>query len=74
MARRGVAVGDFPQLAIELIRQVEETKEPLTITRHGVPVVELRAVTVDPEALLGSVTWLDPDLTRPLVGPADWEA
>jgi hypothetical protein len=35
---------------------------------------ELRAVTVDPEALLGSVTTLDPDLTRPVLGPEDWEA
>lgn len=58
----------------ELVRHVEETKEAITITRRGVPVAELRAVTVDPEALLGSVTYLDPDLSRPVVGPEDWEA
>ena len=74
MGKREVAVGDFRQRATELVRQVEETKEPITITRHGVPVAELRAVTVDPEALLGSVTYLDADLTRPVVGPEDWEA
>jgi antitoxin (DNA-binding transcriptional repressor) of toxin-antitoxin stability system len=74
MAKREVAVGDFRQRATELVRQVEETKEAITITRRGVPVAELRAVTVDPEALLGSVTYLDPDLTRPVVGPEDWEA
>ena len=34
----------------------------------------LRAATVDPEALLGSVTYVDPDLTSPVVGPEDWEA
>jgi hypothetical protein len=39
-----------------------------------VPVAELRALTVDSEALLGSVTHLDPDLTRPVVAPGDWEA
>jgi hypothetical protein len=39
-----------------------------------VPVAELRPATVDPEALLGSVTYRDPDLTRPVVGPEDWEA
>ena len=74
MARREVAVGDFRQRATELVRHVEETKEPITITRHGVPVAELRAVTAHPRALLGSVAYLDPDLTRPVVGPEDWEA
>jgi prevent-host-death family protein len=74
MAKREVAVGDFRQRATELVRQVEETKESITITRRGLPVAELRPVTVDPEALLGSVTYLDPDLTRPVVGTEDWEA
>lgn len=74
MARREVPVGDFRQRATELVRQVEETKEAITITRRGVPVAELRAVTAQPEALRGSVTYLDPDLTRPVVGPEDWEA
>jgi antitoxin (DNA-binding transcriptional repressor) of toxin-antitoxin stability system len=74
MAKREIAVGDFRQRATELVRQVEETKQAITITRRGVPVAELRAVTVDPEALLGSVTVLDPDLTRPVVDSDDWEA
>ncbi len=74
MAGREVAVGEFRQRAAELIRQVEQTKEVLTITRRGVPVAELRAVSVDPEALLGSVTLLDPDLTRPVLSPEDWDA
>ena len=74
MSKQMVAVGEFRQRATELVRQVEETKEPITITRRGVPVAELRAVTVAPEALLGSVQYLDPDVTRPVVGPEDWEA
>ncbi len=74
MAKREIAVGEFRQRATELVRQVEETKEPITITRRGVAVAELRALTVDPKALLGSVTYLDPDLTRPVVDPEDWEA
>jgi antitoxin (DNA-binding transcriptional repressor) of toxin-antitoxin stability system len=71
--RSRVAVGDFRQRATELIRQVEETKKAITITRRGVPVVELRAVTADPKALLGSVTYLDQDLTRPVVSPGEWD-
>lgn len=74
MAKKEVAVGEFRQRATELVRQVEATKEAVTITRHGVPVAELRSVTVDPEALLGSVEYLDPDLTRPVVEPEEWEA
>ncbi len=74
MAKREIAVGEFRQRATELVRQVEETKQAITITRRGVPVAELRAVTVHPETLLGSVTYLDPDLTRPVVGADEWEA
>jgi prevent-host-death family protein len=74
MATREVPVGEFRQHATELIRQVEQTKEVLTITRRGVPVAELRAVSVDPAALLGSVTALDPDLTRPVLEADDWES
>jgi len=72
--KREIAIGDFRQRATELVRRVEETKEPIIITRHGVPVAELRAITADPQALRGSVTILDPDITRPVIDPSDWEA
>ena len=49
MAEREVAVGELRQRATRLVRQVEQTKEAITITRRGVPVAELRPVTVDPE-------------------------
>ncbi len=74
MAKREIAVGEFRRRATELVREVEETKEPITITRHGVAVAELHAVTVDPDALLNSVTYLAPDVTCPVVGPEDWGA
>ena len=74
MNNREVAVGVFRQKATELVRQVEETKQPITITRRGVPVAELRAVTVDADALIGSVTYLDDDLTRPAMNPKEWES
>lgn len=74
MANREIAVGEFRQRATEIIRQVEETKEPITITRRGVAVAELRSVRSDPEALLGSVTVLDPNLSKPVLAPEEWEA
>lgn len=51
---------------------VAETKESIEITRHGVAVAELRPVEARADSLLGSVTYLDADLTRPL--DEDWEA
>jgi prevent-host-death family protein len=69
-----VAVGDFRQRATELVRLVEKTRQPIRITRHGVAVAELRPVSSSADALLGSVTVLDDDLTRPALDPEDWEA
>jgi antitoxin (DNA-binding transcriptional repressor) of toxin-antitoxin stability system len=74
MAEREVEVGELHRRAIDLIGQVEQTKEAITITRQGVPVAELRAVATDRDALLGSVTYLDPDLTPPVLAPEDWDA
>lgn len=65
MAKREVAVGDFRRRATELVRQVEETKEAITTTRHGVPVAELPAFAADPEAPLGSAAYLDPASRAP---------
>ncbi|MBM4384352.1 MAG: type II toxin-antitoxin system Phd/YefM family antitoxin [Deltaproteobacteria bacterium] len=74
MPKREVAVGDFRQRATELVRLVEKTRQPIRITRHGVPVAELRPVSSASDDLLGSVTFLDDDLTRPVLEPEDWEA
>ncbi len=74
MPKREVAVGDFRQRATELVRIVERTKQPITITRHGVAVAELRPISGARDDLLGSVTFLDQDLTSPALDPKDWEA
>ncbi len=74
MAKREIAVGDFRQRATELVRLVERTKQPILITRHGAPVAELCPVSSVPEDLLGSVTMLDDDLTRPVLDAEDWES
>jgi antitoxin (DNA-binding transcriptional repressor) of toxin-antitoxin stability system len=74
MSKNEIAIGDFRRRATELVRRVEETKQSTTITRKGVPVAELRAVTVDPEALLGSVKYLVADLTSRAVALDEWEA
>ena len=74
MPKREVAVGDFRQRATELVRLVERTKQAILITRHGTAVAELRPVASASDDLIGSVTLLDEDLTRPVLDPEDWEA
>ena len=71
MSTREVAVEDLRQRAGELVRRVEKTKQAITITRRGVPVAELRAVAVASDARRSSVTYLHPDLTRPVIDSED---
>jgi antitoxin (DNA-binding transcriptional repressor) of toxin-antitoxin stability system len=66
----------FKARALEIFRQVEASGEPVVITDHGEPKLEVRpyrAPNRDPlEALRGSVLRYD-DPTEP-VGVEDWDA
>lgn len=73
--KHSVPVGEFRQRATEIVRLVEQTKEPVLITRRGKPVVELRPAAADPASLRGSVKLrTGTDLTRPALEPEAWEA
>jgi prevent-host-death family protein len=73
--KRNIPVGEFRQRATEIVRLVEQTKEPVVITRRGKPVVELRPAAADPSVLRGSVKLRGSgDLTRPALEPEAWEA
>jgi PHD/YefM family antitoxin component YafN of YafNO toxin-antitoxin module len=66
----------FKARALEFLRQVEATGEPVVITDNGRPTIEVRRFRVDQrtplERLKGSVTaYASP--TEP-VGDNDWEA
>ncbi len=75
MANKTVAIGEFRQRATAYIKAVEETKEPLTITRRGMPVAELRPAPTDALTLRGSVDYLaEVDPAEPVVDPGEWEA
>lgn len=71
-----VSKSQFKAKALELFRQVEATGEPIVITDHGQPRLELRRYkpqSSDPLALLrGSVLLYDRP-TEP-VGEEDWDA
>ena len=71
-----VSKSAFKARALELLREVEQSGEPLIVTDRGKPVVEVRPIAKkrdDPrEILRGSVLFYD----RPLdpVGEEDWGA
>lgn len=70
-----VSKSQFKAKALEIFRRVEATGEPVLVTDHGKPTIEVRryrARTRSPLDLLrGSVVdYLDP--TEP-VGESDWE-
>jgi prevent-host-death family protein len=71
-----VSKSAFKARALELLRQVEQSGEPLIVTDRGIPVVEVRAYSKkqdDPlKTLRGSVLFYE----RPMepVGEDNWEA
>ena len=75
---RRVSKSRFKAQALELFRQVEASGEPLVVTDHGRPTLEVRpyrpaSSDADPlEVLRGSVLRFD-DPFAP-VGENDWEA
>lgn len=74
--RRQISKTEFKARALELFRQVETTGEPLVVTDHGKPTLEIHPYRVkqqDPVALLhGSVVQFDYPLS-PVADDA-WEA
>ena len=71
-----VSKSQFKAKALEILRRVEATGEPVLVTDHGKPTIEVRrhrSLERPPLDLLrGSVVdYLDP--TEP-VGEQDWEA
>ena len=74
MATR-VSKSQFRTKAFELFRQIESTGEPVVVTRHGKPTLEVRRYC-DPkrdslEILRGSVLYYDNPFEP--VGVEDWE-
>jgi antitoxin (DNA-binding transcriptional repressor) of toxin-antitoxin stability system len=71
-----ISKSKFKAKALEYFRQVETTGEPLVITDHGKPALEIRRIAKDErdplEMLRGSVLRYD-DPFEP-VGVEDWEA
>lgn len=77
MHSQQVSKSEFKARALELFRQVEATGEPIVVTDHGKPALEIRpyraAAERNPlEVLRGSVLRFDDPLSP--VGDDAWEA
>ena len=75
MHQNQVSKSDFKARALELLRQVESSGDPLVVTNHGKPSIEVRRYRPKDrsplESLKGSATaYIDP--TEP-VAEGDWE-
>ncbi|PND30932.1 prevent-host-death protein [Achromobacter pulmonis] len=77
MSTLHVSKTEFKARALELFRQVEATGEPIVVTDHGKPALEIRPYRAAPqrdplEVLRGSVLRFDDPLSP--VGDDAWEA
>ena len=62
---RTIAAGEFKAKCLALLDEVDRTKQPLVITKRGVPVAKLVPIAERDEfPLLGSVTY-EQDLVAP---------
>jgi len=72
-----ISKSKFKAKALEYFRQVEASGEPIVITEHGKPKLEIRRIPqqhLDPlEKLKGSVLWYDGPFD-PAVDDDEWEA
>lgn len=73
-----VAISEFKAKCLDLLAQVQKTKKPIRITRHGKPVAE-----VVPPSPRAPADWMGSmkdsleilgDITSPANEEGDWEA
>jgi len=74
-----IAISEFKAKCLSILEQVEKTKLPIRITRHGKPVAEVIPSTpvVDRAALMGSMRdsiEILGDIISPASDEDEWEA
>jgi prevent-host-death family protein len=74
-----IAISKFKAKCLAILQQVEKTKQPIRITRHGKPVAEVIPATpvIDRAALMGSMKdsmQILGDIISPASDPDEWEA
>jgi prevent-host-death family protein len=72
-----IPAGEFKARCLKLMDRVRETREPLLITKRGVPVAKLVPVANSPRGILGCMAGtieIVGDIVSPLTSPEDWDA
>ena len=73
-----VAISEFKAKCLDLLDQVQKTKTPLLITRHGKPIAEVvpasKAPKTDWIGSMGDRVEILGDIVAPAIGPGEWEA
>jgi len=73
-----VPAGQFKQTCLRLLDEVQESGQPILVTKRGRPVAQVVPATAQKDrrwrgAMRGTGRILG-DLVRPAVKPSDWEA
>jgi len=73
-----IAISEFKAKCLSILAQVEKTKTPIRITRHGKPVAEVVPATieVDRASLMGSMRdsiQILGDIISPATDEDEWE-
>ena len=70
-----IPAATFKAECLKLMDQVEKTRQPIIITKHGRPVAQLAPVEADPRSLFGymkNTVKIDGDVLAPV--DIDWSA
>lgn len=77
MTMKEVAISEFKAKCLALLSEVEKTKQPLRVTRHGKPVAEVVPPTpVDNASWIGSMKdriQIHGDIVAPANDENEWE-
>ena len=78
MVMKDVSISEFKAKCLGLIEQVQKTRQPLRITRHGKPVAEVVPAGPDPKrsflgSMRGTVEILG-DIVSPVIDLDEFEA
>lgn len=74
-----IAISEFKAKCLAVLDRVQKTRQPICVTRHGVPVAEV----IPPSAVQGRTEWIESmkgsvkilgDIISPASPESEWEA
>ena len=73
---KNVPAGQFKAQCLALMDEVEQTREPILVTKRGKPVAKLVPVDGEPDDLFGLLkgkAQITADLIAPVVDSSEWD-